>query len=107
MAEILGFHHLSLSVRDLGRSAEWYGQVLGMETVAQIETERFRRTRLGVPGTGVTLTLTSHEKQSGDSFSERRTGMDHVAFYVGGVEELQELNRRFETLGVDHSEIKE
>jgi glyoxylase I family protein len=106
MTDVLGYHHLSLSVTDLGKSAEWYQQVLGLEVAAEIEGDGFRRTRLRAPGSGVTLTLTSHAEERGDRFSERRAGMDHVAFKVGGVADVEALKGRFEELGVVHSEVK-
>ena len=106
MTEVLGYHHLSLSVTDLGKSTEWYRQVLGLDVTAEIEGEGFRRTRLRAAGSGVTLTLTSHDQESGEPFSERRAGMDHVAFDVGSVQDVQALKGRFEQLGVDHSEMK-
>jgi glyoxylase I family protein len=106
MTEVLGYHHLSLSVTDLGKSTDWYQQVLGLEVAAEIEGEGFRRTRLRAPNSGVTLTLTRHDEQSGDSFSEHRTGMDHVALAVGGVAEVEGLKDRFAELGVQHSEVK-
>jgi len=107
MTAILGYHHVSLSVTDLGKSTEWYRQVLGLEVDAQIEGASFRRTRLRAPGSGVTLTLTSHEKESGELFDERRPGLDHIAFSVGTNEDVRQLKARFEELGVDHSEVKE
>ncbi len=106
MTEVLGHHHLSLSVTDLGKSTEWYKQVLGLDVTAEIEGEGFRRTRLRAAGSGVTLTLTSHDRESGEPFSERRAGMDHVAFNVGSTQDVQALKGRFEQLGVDHSEVK-
>ncbi|HUR23718.1 MAG TPA: VOC family protein [Acidimicrobiales bacterium] len=106
MTEVLAYHHLSLSVTDLGKSTEWYQQVLGLDVAAEIEGDGFRRTRLRAAGSGVTLTLTSHEEQSGEPFSERRAGMDHVAFQVGGVQAVEELKRHFEELGVTHSQVK-
>jgi glyoxylase I family protein len=106
MSEVLGYHHLSLSVTDLGKSTEWYQQVLGLDVAAEIEGDGFRRTRLRAAGSGVTLTLTSHDQESGVPFSERRAGMDHVAFQVGGVQAVEALKSRFEELGVTHSEVK-
>ena len=106
MTEVLGYHHLSLSVTDLGKSTEWYKQVLGLDVTAEIEGEGFRRTRLRAAGSGVTLTLTSHDRESGEPFSERRAGMDHVAFNVGSAQDVQALKGRFEQLGVNHSEVK-
>lgn len=107
MAEILAFHHVSLSVTDLGKSTEWYHRTLGLDIVAEFDGKGFRRARLRAPGSGVTLTLTSHEQVSGEAFDERRAGLDHVAFHVGGVDDVHDLKRRFEELGVDHTEVKE
>ena len=106
MAEIRGYHHVSLSVNDLGKSAEWYRETLGFETTAEIEGEGFRRTRLQASGGAVTLTLTALANGSGQPFDERRAGVDHIAFNVGTSEDVQELKRRFQELGVEHSEVK-
>ena len=106
MAEVLGYHHLSLSVTDLGKSTEWYQQVLGLEVTAEIEGDGFRRNRLRAANGWVTLTLTQHDGEAGQPFDERRPGMDHVAFQVGGVEDVQSMKERFAELGVDHSDVK-
>lgn len=106
MAGMAGYHHLSLSVTDLDRSAAWYGEVLGFTKMGELEKPGFARALLVQPESGMRLALTSHEAGSGDSFSELRTGMDHVAFLVADVEELEAWKRRFEALGVDHSDIK-
>jgi glyoxylase I family protein len=107
MAEVQGYHHMSLSVSDLGKSAEWYRQMLGFEIDAEIERDGFRRTRLRSPGSGLTLTLTTHEQQTGEPFDERRAGLDHIAFNVGSTEAVQELKGRFEERGVVHSDVKQ
>lgn len=106
MTDVIGYHHLSLSVSDLDKSTEWYRQVLGLEVAAEIEGEGFRRIRLRAPGSGVTLTLTRHEQQSGERFDERRPGMDHVALQVSSADEVKALKDRFAELGVNHSEVK-
>jgi glyoxylase I family protein len=106
MTDVLGYHHVSLSVSDLGKSAEWYRNALGFETDAEIEGDGFRRTRLKAPGGKLTLTLTAHSQQSGEPFDERRAGVDHIAFNVGSAEAVQELKDRFEHRGVVHSEVK-
>jgi glyoxylase I family protein len=107
MAEVLGYHHLSLSVTDLGKSTEWYQQVLGLVVVAEVEGSGFRRTRLRAPSSGVTLTLTKHDQHCGEPFSERRIGMDHVAFDVGAARDVEALKARYAELGVQHSEINQ
>lgn len=105
MAQVLGFHHLSLSVRDLSRSTQWYEQVLGFVITDQVEGAGFRRTRLRSPA-GTTLTLTCHQDQDGQPFDERRVGLDHVSFRVGGIDDVQALQPHLAQLGVDHSEVK-
>lgn len=107
MVQITNYHHLSLSVRDITKSAEWYQAVFDFTVVAQIEGTGFRRTRLGASVSGLTLTLTSHDGQSEEPSSECRAGMDHVAFQVSSTSDIQKLKERFEQLGVDHSAIKE
>lgn len=104
MAAIEGFHHLSLSVRDLQNSIDWYSRVLGLEVETQFETENFKRARLKSPGDQVTLTLTRHNAQDREVFNERRTGMDHFAFRVD--DDVAALKRLFERLGVEHSGIQ-
>ncbi|MFP5371991.1 MAG: VOC family protein, partial [Actinomycetes bacterium] len=44
------------------------------------------------------------EAGSGDRFDERRTGLDHVAFQLGGPAAVDALVRRFRDLVVEHSE---
>jgi len=107
MAEIHGIHHVSLSVADLAKSTEWYRETLGFEVDAEIEGNGFRRTRMRAPGGSVTLTLTAHEQGSSEPFDERRAGLDHIAFNVGSAETVQDLNGRFDQLGVVHSEVKQ
>jgi glyoxylase I family protein len=107
VTDIVGIHHLSLSVSDLGRSTRWYQEVLGLTvTTPEFEGPGFHRTRLGAPGGGLTVTLTRHDQQSGAPFDERLPGMDHVAFRVGGVDVMEALDERFRRLGVTHSGIR-
>ena len=106
MPAIRAYHHVSLSVSDLGASTDFYREVLGLEVVAEIEGATFRRNRLRPPDGALTLTLTAHEDRSTEGFSERRPGLDHVAFRVDGAE-LASWKERFERLGIDHSGIKE
>ena len=106
MGTIVGYHHLSLTVGDLSRSARWYREALTMELEKEFERAGFRRARLRTPDGQVTLTLTSHDDQLPGPFSERRIGLDHVAFRVGGLEDLHAMKTRLEELRIDHSDIK-
>jgi catechol 2,3-dioxygenase-like lactoylglutathione lyase family enzyme len=106
MAEVLGYHHVSLSVRDLASSSAWYRDTLGFDIETEFDGDGFRRARLRAPAAGVTLALTSHLDESGELFDERRPGIDHIAFNVGGVDDVRRLKSRFEELGVVHSDVK-
>lgn len=105
MVRLAGYHHLSLTVTDLARSVAWYCEVLGLEAEREIEGSDFRRVRLRGPGGGLTLSLTAHEASEREPFDERRVGLDHVAFQVGTIRDVEDLKQRFERLGVDHSDI--
>ncbi len=91
---------------DIARSAEWYCEVLGFSVADEFEGAGFRRARLRHPQASIILTLTAHDRGSGQAFSEMITGLDHLAFSVGTVDDVQAFKRRFEQLGVDHSEVK-
>lgn len=106
MPTLAGYSHLSLSVTDLDQSTRWYCDILGFEVVSHIDGEGFVRNRLRQPDAGITVTLTAHEANEGDTFDERRTGMDHVSFVVPSVDDIHAFKQRFEESGVDHSEVK-
>ena len=117
MPSITGFHHVSFTVSDRERSVTWYQEVLGFERHSEVEGKTFRRTRMRHPDSGITVTLTEHEKGPsprsegrsgpGGRFDERGVGLDHLALAVRDLDDLKAWKRRFEERGVDHSEIKE
>ncbi len=100
-------HHVSLSVRDLRRSKQWYGQTLGLRVARELEREDFARAILGFSGQPSLLGLTQHRFNEGEDFSEARTGMDHVAFSVASLSELELWVERFESMGMAHSRPRE
>jgi len=107
MPEISGYHHLSLTVPDLERSAAWYTSVLGFQQTMELQGEGWRKLIFMQPQSRLILGLTAHDPGSQERFEERRTGMDHVAFQVPNRAELDAWKARFEELGVAHSPVKE
>lgn len=101
--ELRGTHHLTLTVADLERTAEWYRSVLGFEQVV-----RYRNDLIGAacsvlcrPGaTRPTIGLRQYDTQSDSGFDEHRIGLDHLAFDVGDEEGLSQWHRHLERLGV-------
>lgn len=102
-----GFHHLTLNVQDVERSAQWYGEVLGFVRFAEFTTEEFERVILRHPESGALLGINRHAAPvAAEPFDERRSGLDHLAFHVGGRHALDEWIQRFDALGIPHSEPK-
>ena len=102
-----GYHHLTLNVHDVDRSAQWYCDVLGFTRLTAFATDAFERLILRHPESGVTLGLTRHQTPEADEpFSERRAGLDHLALRAADRAALEEWVARFDALAVPHSEVK-
>lgn len=106
MPSITGIHHVGLSVTDLDRSAGWYVEVLGFTVVARIDGNGFTRVRLRRADCPVILTLTCHDGRAGDAFDERRPGLDHLAFEVADVADVEAWHRHLTAAGVTQSGIQ-
>lgn len=103
---LAGTHHISLNVHDPERSEQWYTEVLNFSRLGAYSGEDFHRIILHHPS-GIVLGLSRHEHPEADvPFSERRTGLDHLAFQVAGLEQLEAWITRFDAHDVVHSEIK-
>jgi glyoxylase I family protein len=105
MPDISGVNHIVLSVTDAEKSAQWYGEVLGLQRAMDFDTDGCHAVILAHPATSLMVGLRQWERGSGDAFDEFRTGMDHIAFTVADRAELEDWERRFTELGVEHSPI--
>lgn len=107
MPPISGYHHVSLTVTDIDKSADWYCEVLGFKKFTDFERDGCRKILVMHPASRTGFGFTDHRaRASGDAFSEFRTGLDHMAFSVADRAALEAWKARFEELGVDHTEIK-
>jgi catechol 2,3-dioxygenase-like lactoylglutathione lyase family enzyme len=98
-------HHVTLNVHDPERSARWYADVLGFRRLGTHAGAGFQRILMRHPS-GIILGLNRHEHPDADmDFSERRTGLDHLAFQVADREQLEAWLARFDARGVTHSAI--
>ena len=103
--QIGGIHHLALNVRDLEKSVAWYADVLGFVALFPYDTDDFQRRLMRHPS-GAVLGLTKHHHPDAEAdFSERRTGLDHVAFAVGSLPELEAWAARLDAAGIAHSGV--
>lgn len=105
MTDILGFHHVNLSVPDLAKSTRWYTEVLGLSIYKEMDDDGQRGSKVVMihPQSNILLGLTAHRANAGEPFSELRTGMDHVAFAVPDRVALEAWMQRFTRLGVPHA----
>jgi glyoxylase I family protein len=104
---ITGRVEVNLTVRDPVRSAAWYVELLGMETRYEFfpADGRVSYVCLAEPLSGLVLCLVGHETNSGESFDESRTGLDHLEFLVARRDDLDQWAARLDELGIEHSGV--
>lgn len=109
MRGITGRLEVCLTVRDPGRSAAWYARVLGMRQQYDFTSDdgRMRYVCLVEPRSELVLCLVGHAANSGEEFSEFRTGLDHLEFLVEHRDDLHEWASHLDALGIPHSGVKE
>jgi glyoxylase I family protein len=107
MPELAGVSHVVLTVTDLDRSQQWYGDVLGWELMFEGEEEGIRYSLGLLKDANVLLGLRQHDGGTGDAFDPGRTGLDHVAFGVKSRSDLEDWKGLFEEKNVTFSEIQD
>ncbi len=110
-ANITGIHHISVTVRDVEASADWYVKVFGMTrlpiTFAHHDCEDTGYAVLLIDPSGVVLGLHHNTGNDGAEFDERRTGLDHFGFAVADRAQLDAWVNRLDDLGIEHSGIRD
>jgi glyoxylase I family protein len=98
--------HVAVTVTDLERSTQWYSRLFGSEPVLDEDetTGGFHHTVYLIGG-GQLFGLHTHEKGSGDKFSEYQTGLDHVSFGCADRAELVGWADRLDQLGITHGGV--
>lgn len=107
---ITGVHHLSLTVTDLDASLAWYQKVFTTGRL-DLKVPHYGREETGYsvllpePRSGLILSLHRNTGNSGESFDEARTGLDHASFGVDGRAELLAWAAWLDELGVSNSGV--
>jgi glyoxylase I family protein len=109
MSEFDGIEHVNLTVRDVKRTAAWYSDLFRLPKVWEEDSPEkgWHKIGLGHVASGLRLNFTEHRSRPGDTFSEFRTGLDHIAFKVtGGRAGLETWLARLAERGIAHSPVK-
>jgi glyoxylase I family protein len=96
--------HVALTVRDLDLSVAWYTELFEDEPVLDEDTGPFRHAVWLLSGSLFGL----HQFPDTDpatAFTERRVGLDHVAFAASDRAELERWEKRLDQLDVPHGDI--
>jgi glyoxylase I family protein len=104
MPALDAFSHISLTVTDPERSADFYRRMLGMETVSSTVGDAGSLIIVARPG--VMIALLDHSGTSDKSFDPARIGLDHVAFLVPSRAELEAWHTSLTDAGVVCSPIE-
>lgn len=107
MPAITGAHHIALTVRDADRSAQWYGDLLGMQVVLKGDNDTVRFRVLAHPDSGWMIGVRQYPGREEATFDEFRTGLDHFAFGVSSRAELEGWEQRLREAGIVFTPIAE
>jgi glyoxylase I family protein len=105
--------HVRLTVTDIERSRRFYESVFGWPVLLEIPENADEETRslLGFLFGGVIYdlggTLIGLRPVAVDRFHEDRAGLDHIAFRVASLTELEEAAGHLDEVGVDHEPVKD
>lgn len=100
-----GVHHLTLTVSDVRRSADFYTGNLGFQTVVEFDS------KIALSNSSLLLVLAPPpdpaQAINGDRFNENRIGLDHVSFSVGSRDDLEAAAGLLDDAGVERGEIRD
>ena len=100
--------HVALTVLSCDASTPWYTALIGSAPVLDEDTGPWRHVVWALPG-GTLLGIHEHpgHTAAGDTFSEYRIGLDHVAFGCATRADLVEWAARLDTLGYPHGAVQD
>ena len=108
MPEFPSLAHIAVTVTDLDRSTQWYTALFDSDPVLDEDEEggAFHHTVYALAG-GQLFGLHAHTKPATETFDERHTGLDHVAFACRGRSDLKQWADRLDELGISHGGVKD
>ncbi len=97
--------HVTLTVSDLNRSVSWYERLFDAKMFLDERPGPFRRAVWLVGGQTLLGLHQFPDPADGDTFNERRIGLDHLAFACSSRGELQAWEVRLEELAIANGGI--
>jgi glyoxylase I family protein len=107
MERLQAFHHVALTVRHLDTSVAWYRDVLGFEEAFREDGDERKASVMRFRSGGYSVGLVEHVRSGSDGFDPTRVGLDHLAFVVSSLDELERWVEHLTSAGVVHSGIVE
>lgn len=109
MPPIAGINHVSITVTNIERSLPWYCELLGLTKLMEEKHPDGggHYIVLGKPDWSMCVGLHTHPANSGERFSESRTGLDHVSFFVPARADLDAWEARLTQHGIEHSPVND
>lgn len=103
--ELAATHHAAITVTNLDASVAWYEQVFGFTKFMEGPHPGGYAVLLIEPRSQVIIAVHRHDANSGERFSETRTGLDHIGWSVPRREDLDAWQLRLESLGVTFTPV--
>ena len=107
MSSLVGFHHVAITIRDLDASVAWYREVLGFEELFREEATDRRACVMRFPNGSYGVGLVEYPTVPFEAFDPRHSGLDHLAFTLGSLDELRAWSTALDDAGVVHSGVIE
>ena len=96
-------HHVALTVTDLDKSIAWYEQVFGITYKMEEPHQGGTGKLLADDAWQLVIVLHHHDANEGETFSETRTGLDHVGLAVPSRADLELWQAHLERIGVERA----
>lgn len=93
-------HHIALTVTDLDASVPWYEHVFSVSYRMDVPHEGGIARILSDDGQTLAFALHAHDTNEHETFTETRTGLDHVGFRVPARTDLEQWQEHLEHHGV-------
>lgn len=106
MPKLDGRNHVSLTVSDLDRSAEWYADVFGFLPLGGVQSPDFRFATLLHPQSFASIALAQPLRAPAGAADQERVGLHHLAYHVPERADLDEWVAHLDAKGIAHSGVQ-